>query len=866
MENTLQLFFTKDSIQAEISQSLSTADDQKWKALWEQDMYAAVYAYGMERRMDSSVVSGYLYKLVDFFLRKLTDLPELEMLRQKVKIQLTAEDIEQLLRALPFALGAEYVDARWLKKMMQGLNKVFSREIADYDGTVALYLEEKRQDLHVPERVFFHLVESRRTDSPFAFLATYASRSGNGKIEHYPLQYALTEYADDRKKLLELLSCLNKAAEVSRLVSEFMENGELFHPLQLTAEEAWQFLRDVPALESVGILCRIPNWWRRAASTPTLSVQMGGKKPSRLGADALISMTPELSVDGTALTVDEIRDLLCRTEGLAMLKGKWVEVNHAKLTALLNRMETMESSVGLMDALRMQMGIKTDGEDVVSVTNGEWLSDLLYKLRNPKAIPAKAVPKSFHARLRPYQKNGFHWLNYMGELGFGACLADDMGLGKTVQVLAFLERLRSEEPDAHCLLVVPASLLGNWQKEAEKFAPEMPVEILHDRPAAAIDRDLQGRSMDEIPFLLVTTYGMLVRTDAFDKLHFRCLILDEAQAIKNPGTKQTRAVKQLNADIRIAMTGTPIENELGNLWSLFDFLNRGLMGTAGEFKEFVKNLESHPENYEKLRMMVSPFMLRRLKTDKSIIRDLPEKVEMRDYVSLSKKQIVLYRKVVADLEEALQNVDGIQRRGLVLASIMKLKQICNHPAQYLDMKTYPETDSGKFAILRELCETIREKRERVLIFTQFKEIIPYLQEYLTEIFGRKGYVLHGGTPVKERTQIVDAFQSEQYVPYLILSVKAGGTGLNLTKASHVIHFDRWWNPAVENQATDRAYRIGQKNNVIVHKLVCKNTVEERIDEIINSKQALAENVIGSGGENWITELSNEQLMNLLRLG
>lgn len=864
VENTLKFFFSSDGIVCEISNLMATEEDAHWKRRFDDDMYAAIYAYGLEDIPDRSAVGMYMRKLTGRFLEKLTDLPELETARGKAKAVLTDTDIEQLLRAVPFALGSEHVTKAWLKKIFKGLNQTFSREISDYAGSVALYLEEKHQDLHVPERIFFHLVENRQSDVfPFAFLATYASLDKNGKVQHYPLRYALTEYEHERAKLLELLSCLNKAAEVSGLISEFMVKGELFHPLQLTADEAWQFLKDVPQIENAGILCRIPNWWRNNLAVPAVTMKLGDKKPSAVGAEALLSMTPELSVDGVALSEADIRELLAKTEGLAMLKGKWVQVNHAKLSSLLEKLEH-SGSITLIDALRRQTGIAGDETDV-SVTNGQWLSELLYRLRDPKSIKAVALPRDFRAELRPYQKNGYKWLNYMSELGFGACLADDMGLGKTVQVLAYLDRLRMEEKNSHCLLIVPASLLGNWQKEAAKFAPDMSLEIFHERTAKSISADLESRSAEELPFLLITTYGMAARIEVFRKMHFRCLIIDEAQAIKNPGTKQTGAVKAIPAEMRIAMTGTPIENDLTNLWSLFDFLNSGLMGTAAEFKSFAKKLSEHPEYYEKLRMMVAPFMLRRLKTDRSIIRDLPEKIEVMDYAPLSKKQTVLYRKVVSDLADLLEKVEGMQRRGIVLATIIKLKQICNHPSQYLGLPEYEEEDSGKFALLRDICETIRDKRERVLVFTQFREIIPALQDFLTEIFGRKGYVLHGGTSVRERGEIVELFQSENYIPFLILSVKAGGTGLNLTKASHVIHFDRWWNPAVENQATDRAFRIGQKNNVIVHKMVCKSTIEERIDEIISSKKELAENVIGSGGENWITELSNEQLMNLLRL-
>ena len=359
---------------------------------------------------------------------------------------------------------------------------------------------------------------------------------------------------------------------------------------------------------------------------------------------------------------------------------------------------------------------------------------------------------------------------------------------------------------------------------------------------------------------------MAARIKELQAIRWDCLILDEAQAIKNPGTKQTKGIKQLSANMRIAMTGTPIENDLTNLWSLFDFLNKGLMGTSQEFHEFSKSLNEHPEGYVRLKTMISPFMLRRVKTDKSIISDLPEKIELVDYAPLSKKQVVLYRKVILDLENKLAEAEGIERCGLVLTSIMKLKQICNHPDQYMGQQTFALEDSGKFAMLKEICETIYEKRERVLIFTQFKEITEYLGDFLKSIFKTEGYVLHGGTPVKKRSEIVEAFQGEKYIPYIVLSVKAGGTGLNLTKANHVIHFDRWWNPAVENQATDRAFRIGQEKNVMVHKLVCTGTIEEKIDAMINSKKELAENVIGSGGEKWITELSNEELMSMLRLG
>ena len=593
-----------------------------------------------------------------------------------------------------------------------------------------------------------------------------------------------------------------------------------------------------------------------------MSISLGEEKPAMLGFDTLVSMRPKLMVDGQPLTEEDVQNLLAQTEGLAFLKGKWVEVNHEKLKKLLAEMEACQGELTLMEALKLELGNAGEAENSGPViTNGAWLSSLLQSLRSPGKIRKQAVPKSFQATLRPYQKNGYTWLNYMNELGFGACLADDMGLGKTVQVLAYLERLRAKEKKARVLLIVPASLVGNWQKEAQKFAPSMELLVLHGRTSAVLEQMLR----EQPAFLTITTYGMASRIGALQETLWTAVILDEAQAIKNPATKQTKEIKKISAGMRIAMTGTPIENDLTNLWSLFDFLNQGLLGTPKEFHEYCKNLSDHPEGYAKLKAMVTPFMLRRVKTDKKVIADLPEKLEKIDYVTMSKKQVVLYRKAVAELESMLAEVDGMKRRGLVLATIVKLKQICNHPDQYLGQQAFLESESGKLQMLREICETIYEKRERVLVFTQFKEITEQLADFLTGIFHAKGYVLHGGIRAAKRTEMVEAFQGEDYVPFIVLSVKAGGTGLNLTKAGHVIHFDRWWNPAVENQATDRAFRIGQTKNVMVHKLVCEGTIEEKIDAMIESKKELAENVIRTGGEKWITELGNEELMSLFRL-
>lgn len=857
----LHFIFTDDDFYLDVQFVAGTDDQDGWQKRFETNRYAALYQMGFEEKTpDLTATGNFLYLVADSFMKTLTNLPELELVREKVEVQATAETVEFLLKAVPFAIGAEYVTEKWIGGIFRKLLRIYKEEISQYSGTVEMYLTEKSQHLHVPERIFFHLVESREEDYPFAFLATYATRGEDGKVRHVPLKYALTEYKNERGKLLTLLACLNRVAEVSELIGGFIESGEMFHPLRLTAEEAYAFLKDIEAIESIGILCRIPNWWKKRAVS--VGVSLGDSKPSMLGFDTLISVQPKLMVDGVELSRQDIERLLQQTEGLALLKGKWVEVDHARLKELLLKLEELPGEMKLMDAMQIELGKDNPLiEEGTVITNGEWLSELLMQLRKPEKIRKTMVPKSFRATLRPYQKNGYTWLNYMDKLGFGACLADDMGLGKTVQVLAYLEKVRTSVKNAKVLLIVPASLLGNWQKEAAKFAPDMELMLFHGRSAAVLEEELA----EDSAFLTITTYGMAARIKGLQEIRWDCVILDEAQAIKNPGTKQTREIKKLSAGMRIVMTGTPIENELMNLWSLFDFLNKGLLGSAKDFHEYCKALQNHPEGYMRLKTMVAPFMLRRVKTDKSIISDLPEKLESVDYVTLTRKQVVLYRKAVADMERLIEKVEGIKRSGIILTTIMKLKQICNHPDQYLGQTGYAIEESGKMALLKEICETIYEKRERVIVFTQFKEITEYLAEFLRGVFGIDGYVLHGGTPVAKRGKIVEAFQGDKYVPFIVVSVKAGGTGLNLTKANHVVHFDRWWNPAVENQATDRAFRIGQEKNVVVHKLVCSGTIEEKIDAMIESKKELAENVIGSGGEKWITELSNEELMSVMRL-
>jgi len=419
------------------------------------------------------------------------------------------------------------------------------------------------------------------------------------------------------------------------------------------------------------------------------------------------------------------------------------------------------------------------------------------------------------------------------------------------------------------LLVLPASLLANWKTEFEKFAPSL--KILFAHPSQASASDLQEAADDPEAFIkgvdaVLTTYAMAKRQEWLQSLNWSLIVLDEAQAIKNPDTRQARAVKQLTAGARIALTGTPVENRLSDLWSIFDFLCPKLLGSAKEFARFVKSLEDREQDqYAPLRRLVSPYILRRMKTDKRIIADLPDKTEVQAFCNLTKRQAVLYEQSVDELGKALNDAEGIQRRGIILSFILRFKQICNHPAQWLATGDYAPGESGKYRRLQELCEQIAQRQEKLLVFTQFREITQPIAEYLAGIFGRRGLVLHGQVPVGKRKKLVDDFQREDGPPFFVLSLKAGGTGLNLTAASHVIHFDRWWNPAVENQATDRAFRIGQKKNVIVHKFVCRGTIEERIDSMIADKADLADQILDAGVPKMITEMDDKALLELVRL-
>jgi non-specific serine/threonine protein kinase len=842
-------------------------DTKIWQQ-FEENQFQMLYNFGFHNEDNTMSLSlKFLHRLAKQFLKMITQDSELELTRTaKIEDNLAPIYLE-IMHQLPYATGMEYINIQWIHTIFEALGEQFDQEITVFKGSVAEYFKKKNANINVVGRIFFHLVENKQDEFPFAFLATYSTRTGTGEkkaISHMPLKNALLEYQGRREQLLSLLSTVSKTADQSEFISELVESGELFSPLKFRIKEAYTFLKEVPMYENGGIICRIPDWWKKKGNI-RMSLTVGAKEEgSTVGMEALMEFQPRLFLNDMQLTRAEIEALLAETGGLSYIKGKWVEVDHEKLALALKAFDNVKAmgEVSFAEAMRMQLQetnqIISEKNIEIEITNGTWLQNMKERLLHPTAIEQDelVIGEGLKANLRHYQKTGFCWLHTMKSLGFGALLADDMGLGKTVQILALLEYLRKKE-GGKTLLILPASLLFNWQNEADRFTPELNYRVIHanKREFSLVEADL-----------FITTYGMAMRLESLAEVCWDFIILDEAQAIKNSATKQTKAIKELKSRFRIAMTGTPIENRLSDLWSIFDFLNKGLLGSAKEFTDFTKSLNKDTANYAKLRDVVSPFILRRLKTDKAVITDLPDKVEMMAYATLTKKQVMLYNNLIKELQTALADAAGIARKGLVIASILKFKQICNHPDQYLGQGSFDTKYSGKFEKLQEICQTIYEKRERVLVFTQFKEMTKPLADFLEGIFERKGLVLHGGVATKKRGTLVEQFNGEVYIPFMVLSLKAGGVGLNLTSANHVIHFDRWWNPAIENQATDRAFRIGQKKNVMVHKFVTTGTIEAKINTMLEEKQKMAEDIIeSSAGENWITEMSNEELMNLFTL-
>jgi SNF2 family DNA or RNA helicase len=671
-----------------------------------------------------------------------------------------------------------------------------------------------------------------------------------------------------------VLSALGRASVLSPEIDRSLKSSA---PAGYHLDEtgAYRFLSsDSPSLAQSGFGVLLPSWWTRKGAKVRLSVGARVKSSTlKAGAgmtlDKVLGVRWEVALGDQVLSREELEALAEMKAPLVRVRGQWVAMNAEEIRAALAFWKGRgETRMKARDIISLSLGTESTvaGMGFRGVQADGWIGELLERLGGDSHFEELPPPNGFRGTLRPYQIRGYSWLSFLSEWGLGACLADDMGLGKTVQALAFIQARRSQGERRPFLLVCPTSVVANWKKEAARFTPECAVSIHH-----GVGRK-KGQSLKaeaEAHAIVISTYSLAHRDlEHLAAVSWAGVILDEAQNIKNPEAKQARAVRSLSADCRFALTGTPVENHVGDLWSIMEFLNPGLLGSREQFKRrFFIPIQANrdPEAAAGLKRLTAPFILRRLKTDPRVISDLPKKTEMKVWCTLTREQASLYKAVVNDAEEKLEAADGIQRRGVILATLTKLKQVLDHPAHFLKDNSRIEGRSGKLQRLTEMLAEVLENDERALIFSQFAEMGEILRVHLEATFGEEAPFLHGGVPRARRDAMVERFQSDARAPhFFILSLKAGGTGLNLTRANHVFHYDRWWNPAVENQATDRVFRIGQKKNVEVHAMLCSGTVEEHIDELIEKKKQVAAGVIGAG-EAWLTELSNSEIRHVLKL-
>jgi SNF2 family DNA or RNA helicase len=737
-----------------------------------------------------------------------------------------------------------------------------------------------------PFRLTFRLEEPAVTDDAIAGNggSTWSVRYLLQAVHDPSLMVGADDVWDDRARRAlrrqgfdarqHLLGSLGQASRIDARIEKSLR-GRAPAGYETDAAGAFDFLsRSSIGLQQAGFGVLLPSWWTRKGTKGRLTVKAVVAAPklkggTGLGLDELVKFDWKVALGGSVLTRAELEDLARLKAPLVRVRGQWVHVSAQEIEAALRYWKEKGRTATVRDVVRLNLGVPgmapTLPFDGVEAAGQVGL--LLRKLEGHAAFEERPPPPGFQGALRPYQVRGYSWLAFLGQLGFGACLADDMGLGKTVQALALIEENWTHAAKRPTLLVCPTSVIGNWEKEAERFTPGLPLLVHHGAGRAkGTLKEQAGRHA-----IVLSSYALLHRDlDALKEIDWAAVVLDEAQNIKNPETRQARAARAIPAPARVALTGTPVENNVGDLWSLMEFLNPSFLGSQAEFKRtFFVPIQAarDPEAAARLRRLTGPFILRRLKTDRAIIADLPAKMEMKVFCTLTREQASLYQAVMAEAMDTLKGVgaDGIQRKGVILATLSKLKQVCNHPAQFLGDNSPLPGRSGKLARLAEMMEEVIETGDRALVFTQFAEMGAMLKRQLEETFGREVLFLHGGVPRTQRDRMVERFQlGDGGPPVFVLSLKAGGTGLNLTRANHVFHFDRWWNPAVENQATDRAFRIGQRRNVQVHKLLCVGTLEEKIDEMIEKKKGIAEQVVGTS-EGWLTALSTSQLRELMTL-
>ncbi len=799
------------------------------------------------------------------------------------------QQASQLSDALPPCPGSERADTEWFCNLFRELTEFIAEKIQQEQCSAAQWVRQLSPQWKDIGKICFHLAENKEKnpERPFVFLATYIHQlSKTDQAAHLPLSLALKRFANDRNTLIQILQPLKKAAENAPLLQKLFHQKTLFQPTAFSSFDAWHFLKEFPVYQDHGIIVRFTDLWHSSPPKLKVAVQLDfPEKHARLAADTLVNFSVSAAIGNQNLTPEELQQILNTGGGLIRIKGQWIEADTERVAALLKKwQEARELSefgqISLLQSLKLLNGAYrlTDGifpdpggdSDIFQVNESADFQTLHRQLEQKNLMAENPpIPGHLNSILRPYQQKGVAFLWNMTRFGLGVCLADDMGLGKTLQILVWLEilRLGNHLTPLPALLVLPASLLGNWKGEVEKFTPDLHVKILHPSEMNSLER--QDFEQDPADFLqsahlVITTYQLLPKMLPFlQNFTFPAIVADEAQMIKNADSQQSRALRSLKGSRRVVLTGTPVENSIKDLWSLFDFIMPGLLGNMPVFRDFIKGLEQDHKghiDYSPLRKLIRPCILRRLKSDRSIIRDLPDKTEVKAYCHLTPLQANFYQRAVEAMKKDLESAGELQKNTVILSYLMHFKQICNHPSQFSGNQDYDPKRSGKFLRLIQLAEQIAAAGEKMLIFTQFREMTEPLHELLSQCFGRTGLIIHGGTPVKKRQEAVALFQSEDGPPFFVLSLKAAGTGLNLTAANHVVHFDRWWNPAVENQATDRAYRIGQRRNVLVHKFVVKGTIEERIDALISGKKYLADSLLRAGPEKLLMDMSPEELL------
>ena len=775
----------------------------------------------------------------------------------------------------------ETLHVETLRGIWTALRQSTRASLAEHKMSIRELMEQHGEEWHDIGTPFLKLADgSGEAERPFSLFSGYASGiSLSNTTIATPIAGVI--FGECRVPGLgrHYYTLLRRAAELSGVVRRLLDSQEIFGVCPLIPRDAHELLRDAPGIREIGLKVYVPMWWRDIKPPPlAVRTHVGSAAPKRIGSQPLLDLRTSYVVGDHALSEAEWRQIVRNSvDGLVLVRGVWTLLDRARVEAAMKagrRGEELRARGGATygEALElMGADVVADapssaasaeevrhGETIESFIPGPWLAEAQaaiarYDLRS-EANPGVLL----RGQLRGYQRQGVSWLSLMMDVGAGACLADDMGLGKSYQVIALIVALQSRGAPGPHLIVVPASLLANWREELTKWAPTLEVGVVHGPD----DETSAGR-----PYVTLTSYGTLMRRPALQEPPWELIVLDEAQAIKNPDAKLTRTVKSLKSRRRICVTGTPIENHIGDLWSIMDFLNPGLLGDAGKFRAWARGLSPGAAGLAPLRKLVRPFILRRLKTDPDVAPHLPPKVEARVYCGLTALQSNLYGQAYYRVQTELAAAEGIARHGLAFTLLNHLKQICNHPAQYLKDNDYDPHSSGKFICLAQLARTIAERGEKVLVFTQYQTITAALAAHLEPVFGRPGLVLDGETPVKQRQKLVAQFQDDGGPPFVVLTYKVGGTGFNLTAACNVIHFDRWYNPAVENQATDRAYRLGQTKGVVVHKFICRGTLEERIEQLLYHKEGIAAGILAADDEEPISlgDLSPDELLSLAAL-